>query len=46
MNYVLYMFVVEGEMIQTIIEEAVALVSVALFVGMIAVWAGLLSSGW
>jgi hypothetical protein len=36
----------EGEMIRTIVEEAVALVSIALFVGMIAVWASVLSSGW
>jgi hypothetical protein len=36
----------EGEMIRTILEEAVALVSIALFVTMIAVWAGVLSSGW
>lgn len=33
-------------MIRTILEEAVALVSIALFVGMIAVWAGMLSPGW
>jgi hypothetical protein len=46
MNQILCMFDMEGEMIRTILEEAVALVSVALFVGMIAVWAGLLSSGW
>jgi hypothetical protein len=36
----------EDEMIRAIIEEAVAFVSIALFVGMIAVWAGMLSSGW
>jgi hypothetical protein len=46
MNYVHYMFDMEGEMIRTIVEEAVALVAVALFVGMIAVWAGVLSSEW
>ena len=40
------MFDMEDEVIRTIIEEAVALVSIALFVGMIAVWAGVLSSGW
>jgi len=39
-------FTVEGEMIRTIVEEAAALVVIALFVGMIAVWAGVLSSGW
>jgi hypothetical protein len=33
-------------MIRTFIEEAMALVSIALFVVMIAVWAGVLSSGW
>jgi hypothetical protein len=37
------MFGAEGEMIRTIVEEAIALVTVALFVGMIAVWAGVLS---
>jgi hypothetical protein len=36
----------EGGMIRTILEEAAALVSIALFVGMIVVWAGMLSSGW
>jgi len=36
----------EAEMIRTILEEAFALVSIALFVGMIAVWARVLSSGW
>jgi hypothetical protein len=36
----------EGEMIRTIIEEATALVVIVLFVSMIAVWAGVLSSGW
>jgi hypothetical protein len=36
----------EGKIIRTIIEEAVAQASTALFVGMIAVWAGMLSSGW
>ncbi len=33
-------------MIRTFIEEAAALLSIALFVGMIAVWAEILSSGW
>jgi hypothetical protein len=36
----------EGGMIRTIVEEVIALVSIALFVGMITVWAGVLSSGW
>jgi hypothetical protein len=40
------MFDVEAGMIRTIIEEAAALLSIALFVGMIAVWAEILSSGW
>ena len=34
------MFVLEGDMIRTIVEEAVALLSIALFVGMIAIWGG------
>jgi hypothetical protein len=46
MNYVPSMFALEGDMIRTIVEEAVALLSIALFVGMIAVWADVLSSGW
>jgi hypothetical protein len=33
-------------MIRTVIEEAMALVSVALFVAMIGAWASVLSSGW
>jgi hypothetical protein len=33
-------------MIRMILEEALALASIALFVGMIAVWADRLSSGW
>ena len=32
-------------MIRTIVEEAAALVSIALFIGMIVIWAGALSSG-
>jgi hypothetical protein len=35
-----------GRMIRIVIEEAMALVSIALFVAMIAAWAGLLSSAW
>jgi hypothetical protein len=46
MNYVLYMFRMEGNMIRTVVEEAAALVSIALFIGMIAIWAEVLSSGW
>jgi hypothetical protein len=45
-NNIPSMFVLEGDMIRTIVEEAVALLSIALFVGMIAVWADVLSSGW
>jgi hypothetical protein len=44
MNYVLYTFQ-EGNMIRAIVEEAAALVSIALFIGMIAIWAEILSSG-
>jgi hypothetical protein len=32
-------------MIRTVLEEAVALVSITLFIGMIVVWAEALSSG-
>jgi hypothetical protein len=46
MNYVLPLFLWEGNMIRIIVEEAAALLSIALFVGMIAVWADVLSSGW
>jgi hypothetical protein len=46
MNNIPSMFVLEGGMIRTIVEEAVALVSIALFVGMIAIWADVLSAGW
>jgi hypothetical protein len=45
MNYVLHMFRMEGHMIRAVVEEAAALVSIALFIGMIAIWAGVLSSG-
>ena len=45
MNYVPYMFKPEGNMIRIIVEEAAALVSIALFIGMIAIWAEALSSG-
>jgi len=36
----------ERKMIRIIIEETIALLSIALFVGMITVWADVLSSGW
>jgi|GraSoi_2013_40cm_1033754.scaffolds.fasta_scaffold26108_2 hypothetical protein len=45
MNYVLCMFYTEGNMIRAVVEEAAALVSIALFIGMIAIWAEVLSSG-
>jgi hypothetical protein len=40
------MFALEGGMIRTIVEETVALLSIALFVGMIAIWADVLAAGW
>jgi hypothetical protein len=40
------MFSMEGKMIRAIVEEAAAFVAIVLFVGMIAVWAGVLSSEW
>lgn len=33
-------------MIRAIVEEAAALLAIVLFVGMITVWAEVLSSGW
>ena len=44
MNYVLYMFTREGIMIRAVVAEAAALVSIALFIAMIAIWAEVLSS--
>jgi hypothetical protein len=41
-NYVLYMFLREAGMLKVFVEEAAALASIALFVGMIAVWAQLI----
>jgi len=41
-NYVLAMFRWEVFMLKTFVEEAAALASIALFVGMIAVWAQLI----
>jgi hypothetical protein len=38
------MFIMEGNMIRAVVEEAAALASIALFIGMIAVWAQVLSS--
>jgi hypothetical protein len=45
MNYVLYTFYMEGNVIRAVVEEAAALVSIALFIGMIAIWAEVVSSG-
>jgi hypothetical protein len=39
------MFYMEGNMIRAVVEETAALVSIALFIGMIAIWAEVLSSG-
>jgi len=38
------MFTREGNMVRAVVEEAAALASIALFIGMIAVWAEVLSS--
>jgi hypothetical protein len=35
----------EGNVIRAVVEEAAALVSIALFIGMIAIWAEVVSSG-
>lgn len=43
MNYVPFMFM-EGPMLKTVIQEAAALTSLALFVGMIAIWSQVLGS--
>ena len=45
MNYVPCPFELEGNMIRAVVEEVAALVSIALFIGMIAIWAEALSSG-
>ena len=45
MNYVLYMFSWRATWFVLVVEEAAALVSIALFIGMIAIWAEALSSG-
>ena len=46
MNYVLCMFfqTEERKMFRAVVEEAAALASISLFVGMIVVWAEVLSS--
>jgi hypothetical protein len=45
-NYVPCLFIVRGEcdMFRAVIEEAAALASLALFLGMIAIWAQLFAS--
>ena len=43
MNYVLFTFAWEGPMFRAVIEEAAAFVSLTLFIGMIAVWAQVLT---
>jgi len=43
MNYVLFTFTWEGPMFRAVIEEAAAFVSLTLFIGMIAVWAQVLT---
>jgi len=45
-NYVLPLFLYPGEkvMIRAVVEEAAALASLALFLGMIAIWAQVISS--
>ena len=44
MNYVPSMFNREGNMFRAVLEEAAALASITLFIGMIVVWAQVLSS--
>ena len=43
MNYVPFTFALEGSMFRAVIEEAAAFVSLTLFIGMIAVWAEVLT---
>jgi hypothetical protein len=44
MNYVLYMFMGEKAMLKAVIQEAAALASLSLFVGMIAIWSQVLGN--
>ena len=44
MNYVHVMFTWERNMVRAVVEEVAALVSIILFIGMIAIWAHVLSS--
>jgi hypothetical protein len=43
-NYVLFMFAPEGHMFRAVVEEAAALASLALFLGMVAIWAQVIAS--
>ena len=43
MNYVLFPFM-EGAMVKAVIQEAAALASLSLFVGMIAIWSQVLGN--
>jgi hypothetical protein len=43
LNYVLYSFM-ENTMVRAVVEEAAALASITLFLGMIAVWAQVLGT--
>jgi hypothetical protein len=45
MNNVPCLFERRAHVIRTVLEEGAALLSIALFIGMIALWAGALSSG-
>ena len=44
MNYVLCPFLQESSMFRAVVEEAAALTSIALFLGMIAIWAQVLAT--
>jgi hypothetical protein len=44
-NYVPYLFIArEGDMFRALVEEAAALASLALFLGMIAIWAQVIAT--
>ncbi len=44
MNYVLRPFFQESPMFRAVVEEAAALTSIALFLGMLAIWAQVLAT--
>jgi phosphate/sulfate permease len=45
MNYVLFLFLGRGiQMFQSVVEEAAAIASLALFLGMIAIWARIIAT--